>query len=472
MTDDTTPTASTDDQAEETAEETRRPKSTCDGNRSVLDALEEHAVALDTTDPSAALDDLDRLHDRFADARTVGLGEATHGTREFLQLKHRLLRYLVTEHDVRVFGLEANFPEALALDDYVVHGEDDPVEALEGVYFWTWQVESVLALVEWLRTFNADRPVEDRVRFYGFDAQYTQGAVDELVEYLDAVDPDFLRTVREDLETAACGGIPAHMDDDPEARIEATERAVPVLRDRLHERHPAYVDAASERAWDLAIQHVRVLEQAVESRRASHDRLEGVVDEPDATERCLRVRDRAMADNVDWIREFEDADRMVIWAHDAHVNRAEQVSRDTDATATSLGGHLADRHGDGYVALGFSFGWGSFQAIGEDPEVDGEESGRGLWEYSLDGPIPGTVEATLARLDHPLAIVDIRAAREDDRAAEWLADPQQHFSVGATFEPENPEEYLTEYAYAAAFDAVCYVEETTRAHPIEPDERY
>jgi hypothetical protein len=38
--------------------------------------------------------------------------------------------------------------EALAINDYVVHGEGDPAEALAGIYFWTWQTEEVLAMVD------------------------------------------------------------------------------------------------------------------------------------------------------------------------------------------------------------------------------------------------------------------------------------------------------------------------------------
>lgn len=466
MTDDTPPTASTDGRADGTDDGQANQ-----AGRLVVDVLREYAVPLDTTDPAADFDDLAPLHDRLADARIVGLGEATHGTCEFFRLKHRLLRYLVAELDVRVVGFEANLPEALAIDDYVVHGTGDPVAALDGVYFWTWQVESVLELLEWLRAFNADRPLWDRVRFYGIDAQYTQGAVAELVEFFEVVDPDFLRTVRPDLETVDGRGTPAHADDHREDRIAAAERVVPVLREHLADRRTAYVEDASERTWRLALQHVRVIEQATEHRRASHARDEELVDEPAATEQCLRIRDRAMADNADWALSFEDADRMAVWAHDAHLNRVEQSSRRSDATATSLGGHLADRHGEDYFALGFSFGRGSFQAVGEDPDAEGAdaEPERGLWGYTLDGPLPDTFEATLVELDHPLAVVDLRAAREDDRVAEWLAELRRHFSAGATFDPENPEEYVTEYAYAEAFDAVCYVAETTRARPIEGD---
>ncbi len=443
--------------------DTASTESTAD--RTVLDGLAEHTIPLATTNPTADLGDLEALRDGFADARILGLGEATHGTREFFRLKHRFLRYLVTELDVRVFALEANFSETLALDEYVVHGAGDPREALDGIYFWTWKVESVLELVEWLRAFNADRPLADRVRFYGFDAQYSQGAVAELIEYIEAVDAQFLTTVRDDLETVNDEGVPPHQDDDREVRFEAASRVVPTLRTHLHEKRDAYFAERSESAWELALQHVRIIEQAAEFKRAIHD-AQSPPDEDGITERTLRVRDGAMADNVDWILTHENPDQMVIWGHDAHVNRVEQTSRQTGVSATSLGGHLADRYGDDYYALGFSFGTGNFHAISENPQTEGEDASYSLREQTLHSPISGTIDATLTELDDSIVVVDVRAARDDERVVEWLANAHEHFSVGATYDPENPTEYITEYVYGDAFDAVCYVHETTASRPL------
>ena len=56
----------------------------------------------------------------------IALGESTHGTREFFQMKHRLLEYLVAEHGVTAFVIEAAMPEAFELNRYVLTGEGDP----------------------------------------------------------------------------------------------------------------------------------------------------------------------------------------------------------------------------------------------------------------------------------------------------------------------------------------------------------
>ncbi|MFE7115087.1 erythromycin esterase family protein, partial [Streptomyces sp. NPDC057654] len=77
--------------------------------------------------PTADLEPLKRTLDGV---RAVGLGEATHGTREFFLLKHRLLEFLVTEMGFTVLAMEAGASAALAVNDYVLHGIGEAADVL------------------------------------------------------------------------------------------------------------------------------------------------------------------------------------------------------------------------------------------------------------------------------------------------------------------------------------------------------
>ena len=57
--------------------------------------LGRDAHALRSTEPYGDLRDLRPLGAMVADAAVVGLGEATHSSREFFTMKHRVFRYLV-----------------------------------------------------------------------------------------------------------------------------------------------------------------------------------------------------------------------------------------------------------------------------------------------------------------------------------------------------------------------------------------
>jgi len=68
-----------------------------------------HATPLVTVDPAAALDDLAPLGRSVGGARIVGLGESAHGAAEELELKLRVLRFLVEERGFRCVAWEEDW---------------------------------------------------------------------------------------------------------------------------------------------------------------------------------------------------------------------------------------------------------------------------------------------------------------------------------------------------------------------------
>lgn len=148
-----------------------RQKAVRDARREAADSagawIREHAIPLATVEAGHGFADLQPLRGLVGDARIVALGEATHGTREFFQLKHRILEFLVSELGFDVFAIEATLPEAMDVNRYVLTGEGDPERALAGMYFWTWDTEEVLALIRWMRRYNEDPGHRRKVEFYG-----------------------------------------------------------------------------------------------------------------------------------------------------------------------------------------------------------------------------------------------------------------------------------------------------------------
>lgn len=426
-------------------------------NSRVPTQLEHHVTPLNTTDPAGDIADLQPLRPHFENRRVIGLGEATHGTREIFQLKHRIIRFLVEELDLELVGLEANFSETLAINDYIVREEGDPRKALEGVYFWTWYTEEVLALIEWLRAINRDRPAEDRVRFYGFDAQFTAGPVAALESYLDAVGyhEEGVRTM---LPAVDDRGRTASQDDDVDRLLDAADRLVPELEDVLQDRESEFVAATDRRSWQLARRHLRTIVQARNRKRAIAE---------DDLAAAMAVRDRAMAENVSWILEHEAADRMALWAHNAHVNRLE--SRAKGHAVPSMGAHLAERYGDEYYALGFEFGGGRFRGLAE-PEGSGDaDAGLQFGEHAIESALPGTAGDAFSSFNGPHFLLDIASARADPVVMDWLDSVRGLHSIGAVYRPDDPDDHFEPYPLGAAFDGLCYLEETSPARPLEQE---
>jgi len=148
--------------------------------------LEQHVIALEGCEAGQGFSDLEPLEAIIGDARIIGLGESTHGTREHFQMKHRLVEYLVEELGFTWFAIEASTPEAHLLDAYVLGGEGDPEELIKGMYFWTWTTEEVLAMVEWMRAYNARS--DHKIHFTGFDMQTPNVAAAQVIRFLREVE--------------------------------------------------------------------------------------------------------------------------------------------------------------------------------------------------------------------------------------------------------------------------------------------
>jgi len=158
-----------------------------------IEWIRANAVPLKTVEAGHGFDDMMPLKKVVGDARVVALGEATHGTREFFQLKHRMVEFLATQMGFTIFTIEANMPEAYKLNDYVLHGTGDPKELLRGMYFWTWQTEEVLAMIEWMREFN--RSDKGHIEFTGFDMQTPTVAANIVRRYVADHDAPYLTTL-------------------------------------------------------------------------------------------------------------------------------------------------------------------------------------------------------------------------------------------------------------------------------------
>lgn len=149
--------------------------------------LQKHAHGLESVEAGNGFEDLAPLQKMIGNARVVGLGEGTHGTREHFQAKHRLLEYLVTQLGFTIFSIEANMPESYALNDYVLGGDGDVEDLISGMYFWTWNTHEVRDMVEWMRAYNADQSdPKKRVQFTGFDMQTETVALRIVRDYLKA----------------------------------------------------------------------------------------------------------------------------------------------------------------------------------------------------------------------------------------------------------------------------------------------
>src|ERR687892_743870 len=127
-----------------------------------------------------------RLFDRFADARVVMLGEASHGTSEFYKARAAITRRLIEKHGFTIVAVEADWPDAAAIDRYVRHrgkGEGEDV-AFQRFPTWMWRNTDVDDFARWMRRHNQDRAYEKMAGFYGLDLYNLSSSMRAVIDFL------------------------------------------------------------------------------------------------------------------------------------------------------------------------------------------------------------------------------------------------------------------------------------------------
>src|SRR5436309_13614500 len=118
-------------------------------------------------EPLPDLDDADfgAVFDRFADARVVFLGEASHGTSEFYRARAAITRRLIERHGFNIVAVEADWPDAAVLDHVVRQLPAEPAHERPFERFPTWMSRNLELkhFIDYLRIHNDPRAADRRV---------------------------------------------------------------------------------------------------------------------------------------------------------------------------------------------------------------------------------------------------------------------------------------------------------------------
>ena len=163
------------------SEHTFEPPLSADAWASIVRELGAQALPFKTVLAGSGFDDLAGLDGMIGNARIVALGEASHGTAEFFQMKHRLLEYLVETKGFTVFAMEAPWAEAQLADRFIKTGEGSAAAALVAMHFRIWQTEEVRAMLDWMRAYNSTRGERPELSFAGFDMQSANVAIRQVI---------------------------------------------------------------------------------------------------------------------------------------------------------------------------------------------------------------------------------------------------------------------------------------------------
>ena len=398
----------------------------------------ENLIVIESIDSSFQGTDLEPIRQKIGAARLVGLGESRHDSREQLLLKGRLVRHLIEDLGFRALILEESFPHAQSLDRYVTSGEGDLRDLLNRLAGWyLWDTEEMLELVCWVREFNKDREPRQKVRIFGADITAPAPGVLQVIDSLEVAGVDTrlnaqalgLDLQRGDFWPGTWERYAALSDE----RLRELADNYEQLIEALTEEKTPLVASSSDREYERTLL-LATIGKIGNEFFSSGDREQGGA-----------VREHGMAQTTLWILNREiPGEKAILWAHNLHVAKGSfRMPGLFEGVLEPMGVELSAKLGDAYIALGGTFGTGSYP-----PDLPpGERLFEAVSEDVMDG--------ALAAVGTPFFLVDLRAVEQNSAATRWLQQERQ-------WKAQDSDALLVPNA---AFDLVYFVGKISRSQP-------
>ncbi|WEX74239.1 protein-L-isoaspartate(D-aspartate) O-methyltransferase [Sinorhizobium numidicum] len=416
---------------------------------SLAELIAEAAEPLpDFSDPAFG-----RLFDRFGDRRVVLLGEASHGTSEFYRARAAVTRRLIEAHGFTIVAVEGDWPDAAAVDRYVRHrASRSPADApFQRFPTWMWRNREVMDFVDWMRSYNADKPATYRTGFYGLDIYNMRGSIAAVLAYLDKVDPQAAAIARERYGCLT----PWQNEPSTYGRAALTrgfrkcEEAVIRQCRELLERQ---LRSGEEDGDDLldAAQNARLIASAERYYRIMYY----------GGAESWNLRDTHMFETLEHVLEGRGADsKAVVWAHNSHIGDARQTDMGTVRDELNIGQLCRERFADQAALIGFG-------------THSGEVAAASDWDGQMEvKTIRPSHEDSYERLCHDSQVDRfLLDFSRDDALRRRLLEPRLERFIGVIYRPET--ERLSHYAYASLpqqFDAFVWFDRTTPVTPLPPE---
>ena len=381
---------------------------------------------LETYDPNANFADLEVLDPYFLKPRVIAMGEATHGTHEFSEMRHRLFKYLVLNHQFNTFYLEADYADCLRVNDYI-HGAEDSIDyVINEIRLWPWITAEMRDLVEWMKSYNELNP-DRQISFIGVDMQFYKSTLKSIDEILKR----YGLPVTTDLSLLKLSRY--------EIAWTRKRKIKKKLKQLVEEKKQVNYSGFSDKDRREYSQLVHNLGQIVGT---SENRLN------------LNYRDEMMAENL--LRHFNSSEDIkgFYWAHNFHISKGSITFREQKDSHGHAGNYLDATLGDLYFNIGQEFYEGAFNIFLENGEKKKRNTSNGFDIGPLDlGPSQDSLFYSQYR-----TLGNIVFVRCDNMPDEKYILMNE---IGAVLNKRKPPFNRAVYSSTNSYDAILFIRETS-----------
>ncbi|MFN8769375.1 MAG: erythromycin esterase family protein [Neisseriaceae bacterium] len=387
---------------------------------------------------------------QIGDARVVMLGEATHGTYEFYNIRKKLTQYLIEEHGFNAIAIEGDFTSCYNINMYI-QGEGDANDALSALRDfqrfprWMWRNEVTVPFLKELRNYNDQS--QQKVHFFGLDLYSLHEAILAVINFLKVHDP---KAANDAIERYSCFENATQNPQEYGILVKYAHKKAcveEVVKQVLELQQITYNKMDSLEELDklfYAKQNAKLIKNAEQYYRCMFD----------ANVNTWNIRDNHMFETLQNILTYLSYSqnihsKVIVWAHNSHVGNA----RATDMASygeLNIGELVKQHYGDSSFLLGFSTYTGTVLAAsnwGENPRIK-----------LLNPALKGSYEYMFHDIMYKNFLLIIKNNLE---LREFLSNKLLQRAVGVIYRPDTERQSHYHMANLAdQFDAMLHIDIT------------
>ncbi|KAM0346905.1 hypothetical protein ACHAPU_005245 [Fusarium lateritium] len=417
---------------------------------------------------SQDFDTISKYFDSFGDCKVLLIGNASHGTSEFYSVRAEITKYMIEHHGFSIVAVEADWPDAEHVDRYVRHRSGPGQGTVETIQMadkegrdpaflhfptWMWRNTEVRDFVEWMRSYNSDRG-EKAAGFYGLDLYSMGTSMEAVVDYLDTVDKDMAKAVRDRYGELMNWAAHPHEYglESLEVSFQGYQSDVVAILKALLSKRLEYSSASTDGSeFHNAEQNARVVKDAEGYYKAMYR----------GRDEAWNLRVTHMFATLERILQHRGTNsKAIVWAHNIHVG---------DARATSMGwakgrlniGQLCKEKFEDEV---FSIGTGTYTGTVAASQTWGGD----LQIMKVQPGLPGSYEELMHSTGISNFMLDLRQGKCDDKLREALSERRLERFIGVMYKTEM--EKASHYSHASLpeqFDGFIWFDESRHVGTLE-----
>ncbi len=368
------------------------------------------------------------------DVKIIGFGEATHGNIEFQTLKKDLFETMIKNENVHVFVLEGDFGGAQQINQFITNGAGTAEEAIKALDYGIYKTEQMVEFVQWMHDYNQTVDEQDKIYFYGNDMQRYDYSKKGLLDFYAKVHADNAQKFTTELEHVSN----KTMRDLSNSQLNELDKTIDTIINDLQSNKVIYEKKSSKDDFSFAAQYAQIMKQRTQLFLNDGN--------------YMNLRDQYLAENLQWIVEYEATqghNKVLMSAHNGHIEKTSASM----AGYQSMGQYLNEHFKDQYFAIGTDFVKNTFQA----QNGSGERK-----EYTIEHH--NALVDAFSDIDSNIFYVDFEAAKQSKELANILSKKQRMGNIGDDFRPWYK---LTQMLYTIkmtpeeAYDGLIVVQEAT-----------